>query len=107
MPALRCNRQTADLEAELAGLRAHYERLSDTFAGIALLFAAAAALVLFGGWWTREPLFAVSCGFALAGAVAFAVLARAMSKARRAGSRLAPADAVVRFDAGTNWRQAA
>jgi hypothetical protein len=95
------------LGAELDTLRADCERLGDTCTGAALLFAAAAAVVMFGGLWTGEPLFTVSFAFALSAAVAFAFGARAMAHAVHAAPRIVPAYAPVSFELEAKRRRAA
>ncbi len=107
MPTLANTRQIGDLAAQFDVQRLKCERLGDTLAGIAILFAAAAALVLFAGWWTREPLLMASFGFAMAAAVGFAISARAISRARRAMPRIAEANAYVLLHYETKWRRAA
>ena len=114
MPELQRIRQTADLADELDAQRARFERIRDTFMGLAMLFSASAGLILFGGFWIGEPLVAVSFGFALAPALAFAFLARMMARAGRATPRIVTASAPVampqasaRFASEPKWRQAA
>ncbi len=114
MPDLQRIRQTAEIAVELDAQRVRCERVGDTFAGLAMLFSATAALILFGGWWTGEPLVMVSFAFALAPAVAFAFLARTMTLVGQATPRIVTAPATVatpqppvRFVAEPKWRQAA
>jgi hypothetical protein len=96
-----------ELAADLDTLRADCERLGDTFTGAALLFGAAAAVVMFGGLWTGEPLFTISFAFALTAAVAFGIGARAMAQAARAAPRIVTVQAPLRFDNAAKWRRAA
>jgi hypothetical protein len=95
------------LAADLDAVRADCERLCDTFAGAALLFGVAAAVVALGGLWIGEPLFTVSFAFALTAAVAFGIGARTMAQAAKAAPRIVEARAPLHFDNAAKWRRAA
>jgi hypothetical protein len=87
------HRRVAELIDDFDDLRAKCEKLGDRLTGLAILFAAAAALALGGGLWDRSPLFAVSSGFALAAAAAHAAL-----QASRSAPRVRRVSAPVRFE---------
>ncbi len=82
------HRRVADLIDGFDDLRARCERLGDRLTGLAALFAAAAAITLAVGVWTRSPLFAVSAGFALAAAGGFAASAHMALQASRSAPRV-------------------
>ena len=88
MPDFRRAGPALELAAELQELRARCERIGDTLAGLALLFAVVAALTIGGGVWLDAPLFGMSAAFALAAALAFAFAARALARARHAAAPL-------------------
>ena len=84
MSDLRRTRPALELAADLRQIRGESERIGDIMAGMALLFAAVAALAIGAGAWLDAPLFGVSAGFAAAAALAFGFAARMLARARRA-----------------------
>jgi hypothetical protein len=82
------HRKLSELIHDFEDSRARCERVSDELAGLAVLFAVAAALTLSVGVWAPAPLLAVSGGFALAATVGFAAAAHAAAAASRAAPRL-------------------
>jgi hypothetical protein len=97
MHPLTRNRRVSELSSDLEGLRSTCERLGDTFAGLSLLFAAVAVVVIAAGVWARAPVFAMSAGFALTASLAFAVSAPALAKARGPQLRRQPVAALSRW----------
>jgi len=104
MPVANRNRQTLEVLEDLETLRHKCERLASALAEIAVLFGACAALVAAVGWWTRQPLFGASAGFALAAAAVLAIGSHVAAKASRGAPRIVAAEAVgPRYP----WRRAA
>jgi hypothetical protein len=88
------SRQVFELSSELQAMRSASARLGETFAGLSLLFASIAVLVVAAGVWERAPVFAMSAGFALTASLAFAASVQALAKAR--GPQLRRQPVVVR-----------
>ena len=84
-------RRVSELIDDFDALRARCETLGDHLTGLALLFGAAAALVLAIGLVRGAPMFALGAGFALAAAVAFGATAQVAARASRAAPRVQPA----------------
>jgi len=88
MQNVQRHRKVTELIDDFDGLRTTCERIGDRMRGFAVLFGAAAALVVAAGVWSGAPLFAVSAGFSLSAAVAFAFTAHALAAANRAAPRV-------------------
>jgi hypothetical protein len=82
------HRKVAELIDDFDGLRTKCERIGDRMRGFAVLFGAVAALVAAAGIWGHAPIFAVSAGFSLSAALAFALTAHALAAASRAAPRV-------------------
>ena len=88
MQDVQRHRKVAELIEEFDGLRTQCERIGDRMRAMAVLFGAAAALVVAAGILSGAPLFALSAGFSLSAAVAFALSAHALAAANRAPPRV-------------------
>ena len=98
------SRPLADLADDLDAVHAHVARLAGVLSGLSLLFGALAALTVIGGVWTREPLFAMSAGFAVTAAAAFGLSAQSLASAATNTPRIRAA--LVKLPVAT-WRRGA